>query len=445
MPIAQLKIIKNEEILSLRTNNDGNKSTSKEELDYLIKKEFTNFLTKNCAESNAESKNFKFKLVHKNRLQSSRRLRLNTLLASLDLESLAKTANRHPFCHPQLTESSSFFAALNLFTTSPNQRKMIENEMASNSRIKNIQNNLFHINKAKLHSQQSNLKLNQLHFEKTNVELKSKKKRPPSQEGIIEECKNSLNELIKASKWTETSMSNCDKEEKLGEIPLGPLSLSIAGGDPMNQSCTSSSSSLGCVANLSNFFETKPEHNCNQVKINAEITSKPPLNKSILPKSYKNIQCIFSPQVIANPLMSKSTSCNSSLCQKSNFSKIEKAEARYSNSKNQLLLHEKTDSVLLAQSENVDFEESENENKKAEQSPEKVEGSAFRSSNGVQFRNVKYTHLSSDYKNKLHGIKNLSMNNLSQTDGIFIFYFVRINSLRDPVEFYYYMRSILKN
>lgn len=84
------------------------------------------------------------------------------------------------------------------------------NRCKSNSTID--LNNIYKLNenKTKLEQQTSSHSVERSQVEHAENCLFSKKqqKRPQSQEAIIEECKNSLNELIKASKWSTIGNSN---------------------------------------------------------------------------------------------------------------------------------------------------------------------------------------------------------------------------------------------
>ena len=368
------------------------------------------------------------KVINKSYFYTNRRLQLgeNKLLASLDLINLNKHDSILFETHQK--ESSSLLA-LNLFATSINERKMIESDSFNSSRIKNIKNNLFQINKSKFNSS-NNLKLNN-----SNV-IESKKTRPQSQDGIIEECKNSLDELIKASKWTTTANNGCPKEEKLEELPLASLSLSITATDVFNRSSTSSSSSLECVGNLSSFTEPKLDEdediNNNKIKNDTQLSSppqsqnreiyndfnssKPPISKSMLPRSYKNVYNSgpsFSPKLLQanNSLINKSTSFNSNLNQKSNFPSMSMIET-------QNLNDQSNNCGRLAQPEYVDLDSDlEKENEKQENFQKTNVTSGF-----VQFRNNYNKHANAiDYRShfntNLNGIKNLSLSNLSQTNG----------------------------
>jgi len=381
----------------------------------------------------------------RNCFQTNRRLNLdqNQFLTSLDLINL--NSDDSIFLKTHATETNKSLLALNLFTTSINERKMIDNDSLNNTRIKHIKNNLFQINKTKFNSS-NNLKLNSSIAE-------PKKTRPQSQEGIIEECKNSLDALIKASKWTTNTKNICAKdEEKLDELPLASLSLSITATDVFNRSSTSSTSSLECTGNLSSFAEPKldddEELNRNS-KINQETykpllqpqqqqqqqqqqtqdlnnndynSSKPPLNKSMLPRSCKNFHNIgpsFSPKLIQvkNSLINKSTSCNSNLNQKSDFSNTAPTTEIQVNpsGKGQI-------SSRLAQPEYVDLDSDfEKENENFETADQNKNETQF-ASGFVQFRNNNNNKpfpidYSSHFSTNLNGIKNLSLSNLSQANG----------------------------
>jgi hypothetical protein len=438
-----VKEVKNNEIKTVNVDEDASliiKSATDSTL--LNKRNFAKFSTNKPPISTQD------KVVNsRNNYQINRRLNLdkNKFLTSLDLVNLNRDDSLLLKAHA--TAANKSLLALNLFTTSINERKMIENDNLNNSRIKHIKNNLFQINKTKFNSS-NNLKLK-------NSIAEPKKTRPESQEGIIEECKNSLDALIKASKWTTNTKNICTKdEEKLDELPLASLSLSITATDVFNRSSTSSTSSLECVGNLSSFAEPKldddeelnknsklhqesdkpllqPQHQQQQQQQQTQDlnnnnnynSSKPPLNKSMLPRSGKNFHNIgpsFSPKLIQvkNSLINKSTSCNSNLNQKSDFSNTSPTTEIQVNSsvKSQI-------SSRLAQPEYVDLDSDfEKENENFETADQNKNETQF-VSGFVQFRNnnnnkkpfaIDYT---SHFNTNLNGIKNLSLSNLSQANG----------------------------
>jgi hypothetical protein len=414
--------VKHFQKLSVKANENDN-INNKVESDtlLLIRKALLELEIEKKIDSIIEYKNFAI----------NRRLQLdkNKLSASLDLIYLNtrdsnKTSNTY----------SNSLLALNLFTTQINEKKMIESDFLNNSRIKNIKNNLFQINKTKF-STLNNVKL------KNSNGVEPKKTRPQSQEGIIEECKNSLNELIKASKWTETAKNSCPQEEKLDDLPLASLSLSITATDVFNRSSTSSSSSLGCVGNLSSFAEPKLDEdedlNNNKIEIisstphqqiqefNTDFnSSKPPLNKPMLPRSYKNVHNLvpsFSSKLLQNnnSIINKSTSCNGNLNQKSNISNFSMIDTQV----NLNLKAQSNNTNRLAQPEYVDLDSDlEKENEKFENDVQKTSENNV-SCGFVQFRNnknIKPMHAldyRSHFSTNLNGIKNLSLSNLSQTSG----------------------------
>jgi hypothetical protein len=95
-------------------------------------------------------------------------------------------------------------------TNSKDESTIETNRCKSNSSID--LNNIFksNENKTKFEQQTSSHSIERSQVEHAENCLLSKKKhkRPQSQETIIEECKNSLNELIKASKWSTIGNSN---------------------------------------------------------------------------------------------------------------------------------------------------------------------------------------------------------------------------------------------
>ena len=408
------------EILSVKVdeNDHINKKVESDSL-LLIRKALFELEIGKKINSTSECNNF----CANTRLQ----LDQNKLLSSLDLIYLKprdsiKTSKAY----------SNSLLALNLFTTQIDEKKMIESDCSNNSRIKNIKNNLFQINKSKFST------LNNVKSKNSNG-IEPKKTRPQSQEGIIEECKNSLNELIKASKWTETAKTSCPQEEKLDDLPLASLSLSITATDVFNRSSTSSSSSFGCVGNLSSFAEPKLDDdedlNNSRIEIicstphqqiqefnNDFNSSKPPLSKPMLPRFYKNAHNLgpsFSSKLLQNnnTIMNKSTSCNGNLNQKSNISNVSMIETQVNlNSKAQ-----SNNCSRLAQPEYVDLDSDvEKENEKFESGVQKTSENNV-SCGFVQFRNnhnIKTMHAldyRSHFNTNLNGIKNLSLSNLSQT------------------------------
>ena len=155
-------------------------------------------------------------------------------------------------------------------------------------------------------------------------------------------------------------------------------------------------------------------------------SSKPPLNKSMLPRSCKNFHNIgpsFSPKLIQvkNSLINKSTSCNSNLNQKSNFSNTSPTTEIQVNSS----VKSSQISSRLAQPEYVDLDSDfEKENENFETADQNKNETQF--ANGfVQFRNNNYNNnkkpfpidYSSHFNTNLNGIKNLSLSNLSQANG----------------------------
>lgn len=110
----------------------------------------------------------------------------------------------------------------------------------------------------------------------------SHKKRPQSQEAIIEECKNSLNELIKASKWSANTQTSIQNEEQVMDsmnleqiLPVDSASSSLILSDSSASSArsasdspSSSSSSLSPVQPPQPDVETVPIRNNNNNNCN---------------------------------------------------------------------------------------------------------------------------------------------------------------------------------